>query len=196
MLWKARRFCPTARNPSTYRTLCMGHVDLHTPPVGEEPVKQAPEAPDVGTSLGHSFGPAVAIDSSRLSGMPQDPCNPLLEGLTEAQQGAVTVTEGPLLILAAGSGKTRVITRRIAYLLSLGIPAWQILALTFTNKAAGEMRERVVELIEESADAERQQRGLTVTTFHALCARLLRRYAPLMEGKPRWGLKVHRTLDS
>ena len=114
----------------------------------------------------------------------------LLADLTEAQQKAVLATEGAVLILAAaGSGKTRVITRRIAHLIDLGIPAWQILALTFTNKAAGEMRERVHTLVRDRPDAERLQRGLTVTTFHALCARLLRRYASVMEGAPGWGIR-------
>ncbi|MGP1310976.1 MAG: ATP-dependent helicase, partial [Phycisphaerales bacterium] len=104
--------------------------------------------------------------------------DPLLEGLTEPQRRAVEHTEGPLLIIAGpGSGKTRVITRRIAHLIRLGIPPWQIMALTFTNKAAGEMRERAMHLLGGAPGDERLTRGLTVTTFHSLCARLLRRYA-------------------
>ncbi len=103
----------------------------------------------------------------------------LLEDLTEPQRAAVLHARGPLLILAAaGSGKTRVITRRIAYLIAQGVPAWSILALTFTNKAAGEMRERVTSLLERSYGPDsRAARALTVTTFHSLCARLLRRHA-------------------
>jgi DNA helicase-2/ATP-dependent DNA helicase PcrA len=108
----------------------------------------------------------------------------ILAGLTEPQRQAVLCTEGPLLILAAaGSGKTRVITRRIAHLVDMGVPPWSILALTFTNKAAGEMRERVLHQIlgpnadPDTARVDRRTRGLTVTTFHSLCARLLRRYA-------------------
>ena len=99
----------------------------------------------------------------------------IMEGLTEAQLQAAGFMDGAALVLAGpGSGKTRVITRRIANLIACGVPAWSILALTFTNKAAGEMRARTELIVPPDVPG---RRGLTVTTFHSLCARLLRRYA-------------------
>ena len=98
--------------------------------------------------------------------------NDWLDILNEPQRQAVTKTEGPLLVIAgAGSGKTRAITYRVAYLIrELGIAPWQILAVTFTNKAALEMRERVQRLAKEAGDLR-----YSISTFHSTCASLLRR---------------------
>jgi DNA helicase-2/ATP-dependent DNA helicase PcrA len=95
----------------------------------------------------------------------------LLEGLNEAQKMAVMAPPGPILVLAGpGSGKTRVLTYRVAYLIEeLKIPPWEIMAVTFTNKAAREMRQRLEALLGG------QPRGLSMGTFHATCVRILRR---------------------
>ena len=116
--------------------------------------------------------------------------DPLLDGLTEPQTRAATHVDGPLLVLAGpGSGKTRVITRRIAYLVKgVGLPPWNILAITFTNKAAGEMRDRVAQLL-----TEKQARATTVATFHSLCARLIRQYADRLGLPP--GYSIYDTAD-
>ena len=95
----------------------------------------------------------------------------IVSRLNPEQARAVTTTEGPLLILAgAGSGKTRVLAHRVAYLVGVkGVRPWQILAVTFTNKAAAEMRERILALVGEAG------RDVAMGTFHSLAARVLRR---------------------
>lgn len=97
----------------------------------------------------------------------------IYDTLNERQKQGVFTTQGPVLLLAgAGSGKTRVLTHRIAYLIDeLGVNAWNIMAITFTNKAAGEMKERVENLVGMGSDS------IWVTTFHSTCVRILRRYA-------------------
>ena len=93
----------------------------------------------------------------------------ILEGLNEPQKQAVTHMGGPLLILAgAGSGKTTVLTRRVAYLISQGVAPWSILAITFTNKAANELKHRIRALLGDKAE------GVWAMTFHAACLRILR----------------------
>ena len=112
--------------------------------------------------------------------------DPLMADLTPAQRQAVAHLEGPMLVLAgAGSGKTRVITRRIAYLIRSGAVGSSILAITFTNKAAGEMKRRIEEIAPGS--------GVWVGTFHSVCARLMRTYAPLV-GLDR-GFTIHDSSD-
>ena len=97
--------------------------------------------------------------------------NELLSGLNESQRQAVSKIDGPVLVLAGpGSGKTRVITSRIAYMISEGIPSHQIVALTFTNKAADEMKVRVADMVSDHRT--------WIGTFHRFCSRLLRVHAP------------------
>jgi DNA helicase-2/ATP-dependent DNA helicase PcrA len=105
-----------------------------------------------------------------------------LSGLNPAQYEAVTLPPGPVLVVAgAGSGKTRVLTHRLAYLVSeLGASPFEILAITFTNKAAGEMRERVAQLVGPVGHR------MWVSTFHAACSRILRREATLLGYRPQF----------
>ena len=104
-----------------------------------------------------------------------------LEQLNSAQREAVTCTEGASLVVAgAGSGKTRVLTYRIAYLLEQGVPASRIMALTFTNKAAREMKERIIKVSGERlavSGNDQAYRYLVMGTFHSVCTRLIRPYA-------------------
>ena len=120
----------------------------------------------------------VPLDIYDASAPAPKPAKPLvdIDSLNPAQREAVLTTEGPLLVLAgAGSGKTRVLTFRIAHMLGdLGVKPWQVLAITFTNKAAAEMRERLAALIPSGT------RGMWVCTFHAMCVRMLREDADLL----------------
>ena len=110
--------------------------------------------------------------------------------LNTPQRQAVEATEGPLLIMAgAGSGKTRVLTHRIAYLIATRkAPPWGILAITFTNKAAREMQDRVSQLVGGS-----QGRDIWVSTFHSMCVRILRRILNGLALPPTSVFWTHRT---
>ena len=140
-------------------------------PADYEPAAPSPAAPgsSVPTPVPASSFPQVAPAQVR----------PLvdIDSLNPAQRDAVLTTEGPLLVLAgAGSGKTRVLTFRIAHMIGdLGVRPWQILAITFTNKAAAEMRERLSAMLPDGG-----MRGMWVCTFHAMCVRMLREDADLL----------------
>ena len=109
----------------------------------------------------------------------------LLVGMNPQQEEAVRYAGGPLLIVAgAGSGKTRVLTHRIAYLLATGrARPHEILAITFTNKAAAEMRERAAELIGQD-----KAKKMWISTFHSSCVRILRREAPAIGLKSNFSI--------
>ena len=96
----------------------------------------------------------------------------ILNGLNDKQYEAVVNTDGPVLVIAgAGSGKTKVLTHKIAYLIQeKNVLPWNILAITFTNKAANEMKERIEKLIGDAA------KDLWMGTFHSICVKILRRY--------------------
>ena len=131
----------------------------------------APERASADAAPGHVSAPGASMYAA--------PARPLvdIDTLNPAQREAVLTTEGPLLVLAgAGSGKTRVLTFRIARMIGdLGIRPWQILAITFTNKAAAEMRERLDAMLPDGG-----MRGMWVCTFHAMCVRILREDADLL----------------
>ncbi len=128
----------------------------------------------------HTQPQPQAQSQSKPKSQPQAPATPMvpinLSTLNPQQREAVTCTKGPLLVLAgAGSGKTRVLTHRIAYIIQHEqVQPWRILAITFTNKAAKEMRERLEMLLSET------MRGMWVCTFHAMCSRILREHADVL----------------
>ena len=128
------------------------------------------------------YGAPISVGADAVEG--------LLRGLNPAQAEAVTHGEGPLLVLAgAGSGKTRVLTHRVAYLLATGMARpGEILAITFTNKAAGEMKERVASLVGAAS------RVMWVMTFHSACARILRQHADRLGYKR--GFTIYDEADS
>ncbi len=104
----------------------------------------------------------------------------LLDGLNPVQRQAVTFGTGPMLVLAgAGSGKTKLLTHRVAYLVEKGIHPTNICAVTFTNKAANEMKERILKLL-KSLKAETSKAQPQIGTFHATCARILRKHSHLL----------------
>jgi DNA helicase-2/ATP-dependent DNA helicase PcrA len=123
-----------------------------------------------------SFSDESLWGTNSLAPSPRLDPSALLEGLTAPQREAVIQRGGPLLVIAgAGSGKTRVLTRRIAHILASGdAQPWEIMAITFTNKAADEMRRRVVDLV--GADAK----SMWVSTFHSACLRMLRSHAHVL----------------
>ncbi|WP_424861817.1 DNA helicase PcrA [Streptomyces sp. MMS24-I29] len=146
------------------------HAEEGPPPPPEE---SAPEDVPEDLFAGVFDGPPPPRDTFYRDGAPRPVVDPaaLLDGLNEQQRAAVVHAGSPLLIVAgAGSGKTRVLTHRIAHLLATrGVHPGQILAITFTNKAAGEMKERVEQLVGPRAHA------MWVMTFHSACVRILRR---------------------
>ena len=106
-----------------------------------------------------------------------------MSGLNFAQQEAVNYLHGPALVLAgAGSGKTRVITHKIGRLIQAGMPAKRIAAITFTNKAASEMRERAKQLVGRGAN------DVVICTFHALGVRLMRQFGDVLGLKPQFSI--------
>ena len=142
------------------------------------------------TILGYAKCAAKIANFFVISRPMEEKVNAVFEGLNEEQRNAVSCTEGPVLIVAgAGSGKTRVLTSRIALLLANEVDPARILALTFTKKAAGEMKERIAAMV-----GDRRARRLVMGTFHAVFVRFLREYAGLLGYPERF--VIYDTADS
>ncbi|MEX2546686.1 MAG: UvrD-helicase domain-containing protein [Chloroflexota bacterium] len=148
---------------------------------GPESIDEVPHAADWFSSTGSNV---PAPDGHKDTADREELAQRILTRLNPEQARAVTTTDGPLLILAgAGSGKTRVLAHRVAYLIGVrGAKPWQILAVTFTNKAAAEMRARITALVGDKA------RDVAMGTFHSLCARVLRRDGTAIGIDPRFSI--------
>ncbi|MEA2676017.1 MAG: ATP-dependent helicase UvrD/PcrA [Chloroflexota bacterium] len=149
---------------------------------GTAAIDDAPHAADLFSSVARVAARPAAEPESDSAADRQALAADIVARLNPEQARAVTTTAGPLLILAgAGSGKTRVLAHRVAYLIGVeNVKPWQILAVTFTNKAAAEMRARILALVGEKA------RDVAMGTFHALCARVLRRDGSAIGIDPRF----------
>ena len=145
---------------------------------GDEPASDEPPLPEDPEGNAGPRKPSPAEQAAATAVV----ADQIVARLNPEQARAVTTTEGPLLILAgAGSGKTRVLAHRVAYLVGVkGVRPWQILAVTFTNRAAGELRERIAALIGDAG------RDVQTGTFHAVCARVLRRDGTAIGLHPRF----------
>src|SRR5690606_16192412 len=150
-------------------TACGNTSILRAPsPPWQAPEQAAGKRAEPGGAVHHPVGPRTYTVVTQL---PQ-----YLRDLNPQQREAAMTTEGPVLILAgAGSGKTRTLVYRIVHLLDRGVDPRRILAVTFTNRAANEMRDRIAGVVDRSV------RALTVSTFHSLGARILRQYAPRVD---------------